>query len=192
MRYVVVENTPGYLPEEEDPATFETFAEAEAYAYERAAEACDAWNESREDDMTLASVSREHETLWRIVSDAPHDLGRVVEILPVEDQVCRDCGESFPYSPDADICPSCVAECSGDHPDEEDDYISETREGYAVSRGIHHLDTFRSRRRAEACLYLARVRSGYWPNVWYVNERGNVTLCVFDSHVLRFTETAYV
>jgi hypothetical protein len=25
-------------------------------------------------------------------------------------QECRDCGDSFPYSEDADICPECVAE----------------------------------------------------------------------------------
>ena len=26
------------------------------------------------------------------------------------EQPCRDCGEVFPYDPDADRCPACVAE----------------------------------------------------------------------------------
>ena len=26
------------------------------------------------------------------------------------EQPCRDCGELFPYDPDADRCPACVAE----------------------------------------------------------------------------------
>ena len=25
-------------------------------------------------------------------------------------QACRDCGELFPYDPDADTCPACLAE----------------------------------------------------------------------------------
>ena len=25
-------------------------------------------------------------------------------------QECRDCGQEFPYAPDADYCPSCVEE----------------------------------------------------------------------------------
>jgi hypothetical protein len=31
-----------------------------------------------------------------------------------ETQACRFCGRTFPYSPDADICPACVLE---QHPD---------------------------------------------------------------------------
>jgi hypothetical protein len=31
-----------------------------------------------------------------------------------EVQACRFCGRTFPYSPDADICPACVLE---QHPD---------------------------------------------------------------------------
>ena len=26
-----------------------------------------------------------------------------------ETQDCRDCGKSFPYDPDADRCPECIA-----------------------------------------------------------------------------------
>ncbi len=84
-QFIVIENTPGYLPEDDDPATFALLEDAQRYAAELAQDCADSWNDSREDDATLATVSREHETLWRIVSDAPHDLGRVVEILPLED-----------------------------------------------------------------------------------------------------------
>lgn len=81
MTYVVVENTPGYLPEEDEPAIFATFEEAEGYADERAREA----GEQRAEHDSTANVYRESETLWRITSDYPHTLDRVVEILEEED-----------------------------------------------------------------------------------------------------------
>lgn len=33
-----------------------------------------------------------------------------------QDQPCRGCGETFPYDPDADFCPSCAAENAGEGP----------------------------------------------------------------------------
>lgn len=77
-------------------------------------------------------------------------------------------------------------------PDESDDYISDDRDGYSVTHDERNIGTYPTLRRAEACLYLARARSNYWPNIWRVNERGNTTLCVFDSHVLRATDIGYV
>lgn len=76
--YVVVENTPGYLPEDEP---FETadFTEAEGYAQERAQEVA----EARAEYDSTANLYRESETLWRVTSDYPHTLDRVVEILEV-------------------------------------------------------------------------------------------------------------
>jgi hypothetical protein len=77
MSYVVVENTPGYLPENEG-AEFDSRVEAEDYAETLAAEAAEsiaAWEERR------PTVTRESPTLWRITTGAEHDLGRVVEII---------------------------------------------------------------------------------------------------------------
>jgi predicted Zn-ribbon and HTH transcriptional regulator len=34
--------------------------------------------------------------------------------IKVDVQVCRDCGEPFPYIPEADRCASCVAESLGE------------------------------------------------------------------------------
>jgi hypothetical protein len=36
--YIVIESTPGYMPEDNDPATFEEYADAVAYANELADE----------------------------------------------------------------------------------------------------------------------------------------------------------
>lgn len=79
-----------------------------------------------------------------------------------------------------------------DYPAEDDDYIGDDRDGYAVTHAGRYVGTYETERRAAAALYLAREASCYWPNVWYVNDHGNTTLCVFDGHLLRFTDTAYV
>lgn len=80
-----------------------------------------------------------------------------------------------------------------DYPDfETDDYIGDDYHGYHAIHDGRSLGSFPSFNRAVAALYLARESDSYWPNVWYVNERGNTTLCVFDGHNLRFTDTAYV
>jgi hypothetical protein len=77
-------------------------------------------------------------------------------------------------------------------PENDDDYISDDRGGYAVSHAGRYVGTYERYERAGAALYLARARSQYWPNVWYVNDHGNTTLCVFEGHNLRETDTAYV
>lgn len=81
--FVVVENTPGYLPEDDDPATFETFEEAERHAMELVGEIVErAYDEGAETVIPrLVHVEREHGTLWRVVWNEPHRLDRVVEII---------------------------------------------------------------------------------------------------------------
>lgn len=77
-RFVVVENTPGYLPEDDDPATFDSYDDAVAYMRERVSEyvedieECDATAEVSEgwaspDNYAAVMVYR---------SDRIHDLGR--------------------------------------------------------------------------------------------------------------------
>ena len=82
MTYVVIENTPGYMPDDNDPGYFETMDEAVEYAEGLAQEAMSALYE----DADKPYVTRLSETLWQIGSERPHDLGRVVEIVPAEDE----------------------------------------------------------------------------------------------------------
>lgn len=77
MTYTVVENTPGYLPEDDDPATFEDLDEAVAYADGLARSIHDSYAEHGEP----ATWDRSSPTLWRIEPDDPSLLGRVVEII---------------------------------------------------------------------------------------------------------------
>jgi len=89
-RFVVVENTPGYLREDDEPATFGTFDEAREYASERVAELIEHLHEAYSDeggaDVSVSGSFAEGDSSV-LVSDErrEHDLGRVVEILPVED-----------------------------------------------------------------------------------------------------------
>jgi hypothetical protein len=78
--FTVVENTPGYLPEDDDPPAFDTFTDAEEYAVALADGYKDGFGLIR--DTGLITVTRESRTLWRIENPSnPRDLGRVVEII---------------------------------------------------------------------------------------------------------------
>jgi len=79
-----------------------------------------------------------------------------------------------------------------DTPDDDDGFIGETDRGYAVSLAGKHIGTFSRARRAEACLYLELERAQYWPNLWRVNERGNMEQFAFDSHLARDTGNGLV
>lgn len=77
-------------------------------------------------------------------------------------------------------------------PDESDDYISDDRGGYAVSHGGRYVGTYARYSRAVAALYLARAADDVWPNVWQVNERGNMELMAFNGHNLVAVGIGYV
>lgn len=84
-RYVVVENTPGYLPEDDDPPVFHTYSDAVAYANERA-------DEYEHDPDGRYDVDRSYassENTYCVVvhdCDREHDLGRVIEVLRYEEE----------------------------------------------------------------------------------------------------------
>jgi hypothetical protein len=82
--FVVVENTPGYLPEDDFPAEFVDFSAAVEYASRLARDIADSLYGYADEREYAVSITREHRALWRIVSDMPHDLGRVVEIIEDE------------------------------------------------------------------------------------------------------------
>jgi hypothetical protein len=78
--YTVIENTPGYLPEDEDPATFEDYAEAVAYLNERAAEYADDPDGSYRVEYGWASSDNLAAVMvWD--DSKTHDLGRYIEIV---------------------------------------------------------------------------------------------------------------
>jgi hypothetical protein len=82
-QYIVIENTPGYLPEEDDPATFEDLADARTYASDRLSSLLDSllWDT---DDLSVLSISgsfQEDRSVYVTDTRRAHDLGRVIEIL---------------------------------------------------------------------------------------------------------------
>lgn len=99
MKYVVVENTPGCLPESE-PFECETIQEAWAVASEKAVELLEfdyavsrfvngeleeeVWDETRVRELDDGKDGINAFTGFESYSKSPYDLGRVVEITKVE------------------------------------------------------------------------------------------------------------
>ncbi len=86
--YVVVENTPGYLPEDDDPATFATLAEARVYASDLLSRLLDTLYDSQMLDedpppgfTVHGSFAQEDTSVLVYDNSREHDLGRVIEIL---------------------------------------------------------------------------------------------------------------
>jgi hypothetical protein len=85
MNYIVLESTPGYMPDADEPAEFETYAEACEYANELAQELeeqgyeCDRWASSQNTYAIYCQLPRE-------ATEAP-DLGRYIEVLSEEGSV---------------------------------------------------------------------------------------------------------
>jgi hypothetical protein len=81
MTYVVVENTPGYLPDDDEPATFETLAEARAHARDLVAELREGYWSSG-DRCAVRVDSPSAPRLWTVARTTnERDLGRAVEIM---------------------------------------------------------------------------------------------------------------
>ena len=78
MTFVVVENTPGYLPEDDEPAVFED--EFEAYGH--AEQAVRSLLEDAAEVGIRALASRLHPRLWRVryPDSGGHD-DRVIEVV---------------------------------------------------------------------------------------------------------------
>jgi hypothetical protein len=87
--YVVIENTPGYLPDADEPATFEEIREANEYLREEVERYCDHLAEAAEAFTVSWSGDYPDESMSAFVTrdDSPHDLGRNFSIEPVESNV---------------------------------------------------------------------------------------------------------
>ena len=92
MSYIVIESTPGYLPEDDDPAVFDRISDAIEYAQERLA----ALIEHIEDGQSFDFVEGEipgvrfmgelsyDKAVVVYDNSREHDLGRVIEIVEVD------------------------------------------------------------------------------------------------------------
>jgi hypothetical protein len=88
-RYVVIENTPGYMPDDDDPATFEDETDARVYASDLLSRLLDHIWEGQDaaGDHAGWTVSGSFQEDWSVlVTDLSreHDLGRIIEIVESE------------------------------------------------------------------------------------------------------------
>lgn len=170
-RYVVIENTPGYMPDEDEPYTTDDYDEAVAYLNDRAAEYDNDESGIYRAEHGFASADNLAAVMiWNDASD--HDLGRYIGVEIDHDHDDND---------------------DADEPDQEfDGFVSPGRDGYVATLCSRFLGVFDRESRAWAALYLAMQRDGYYPNLWLVNDHGNVEQMAFDSHVIRATGNGLV
>jgi len=92
MSYIVIESTPGYLPEDDDPAVFDSVDEARVYASDRLSSLLDSIYEGQIYGTTDGYVG------WKVIgtfqadrtvvvydNSRQHDLGRLIEIVEVDE-----------------------------------------------------------------------------------------------------------
>lgn len=83
--FVVIENTPGYLPDDDDPPTFEDYSDAVGYLNERAAEYAD--DESGNFTVEYGWASSANLAAVAISDNSKmHDLGRFIAIELLEEE----------------------------------------------------------------------------------------------------------
>lgn len=82
--WVVIENTPGYMPDNDDPATFEDLDAAKAYLAEEVERYCDFVSEG--DGTPSVSWADDRESAHVVTTEHEHDLGRVFEIVQQEEE----------------------------------------------------------------------------------------------------------
>lgn len=75
--YAIIENTPGYLPEDDDPPTFDRYAEAVNFVAKY-------YNDIQELGFVVTPIINGQFAYYKNGDDG--DLGRVVEIVRVEDE----------------------------------------------------------------------------------------------------------
>lgn len=86
--FTVIENTPGYLPDADEPATFDTFPDALIHASQLAEEIIEGIVEAGGiPNMRYGAVQYlQSDRVVRILDTTrEHDLGRVVEIIEGDD-----------------------------------------------------------------------------------------------------------
>ncbi len=88
MTFVVIENTPGYMPDDDDPPTFEDYADAVAYLNDR----CKEYEEDESGSFTVEyGWASSGNYAAAVINDSSkmHDLGRWIAVeLCEEDESC--------------------------------------------------------------------------------------------------------
>jgi hypothetical protein len=85
--YVVIENTPGYMPEDDDPPIFEDYADAVAYLKERVEEYLDLNADGAQYRVEEGWASQDNLSAVVIHDDSKiHDLGRWIQIVVDESE----------------------------------------------------------------------------------------------------------
>lgn len=79
--FVVIENTPGYVPEDDDPATFEDLGAAQEYLRERVESYVEHVVEGEDVEP---NVTVDERSAYVVSNVREHDLGRVFEIIEEE------------------------------------------------------------------------------------------------------------
>jgi len=87
--FYVTEYTPGYLPEDDDPALFETLDDARVYASDLLSRLLDFIYEGQMDDpepagFTVSGSFQDDRSVIVYDKARMHDLGRVIEIVEEE------------------------------------------------------------------------------------------------------------
>lgn len=83
MSYVVIENTPGYLPDDDDPASFDDRRAAIRYMVELVRRSRDYSVEGGAD--IGGWLDREAGCAFLVDEGRPHDLGRCFEVVETEE-----------------------------------------------------------------------------------------------------------
>lgn len=88
MAYMVIEYTPGYLPEDDDPPVFDEYEEARNYLMEeRKRIEDDGWDFGEGEEQVLQFTDGMRDGWFEYTNTKRiHDLGRIVEIVPVEEE----------------------------------------------------------------------------------------------------------
>jgi hypothetical protein len=76
--YVVIENTPGYLPEDDDPPTFDNYSQALTYLAEKHKEL----REDADRDLSITPIFDGQFVYYDRYKT--RDIGRIVKIEPIE------------------------------------------------------------------------------------------------------------
>lgn len=80
-KFIVIENTPGYLPDDTDPGVYDTFQEALEAAKTLEAELIDMGYTQEGSTIQEANY---YQSYWT-TEEKMHDLGRVIEIMEAEE-----------------------------------------------------------------------------------------------------------
>jgi hypothetical protein len=79
--------------------------------------------------------------------------------------------------------PDCesAADDDDDTPDDDDAFITDTPRGYSVSFAGKFVGEYAERDDAERAVSEAMHAGNFWPNVWLVNDHGNVDLVTIEQ-----------